>query len=148
MESLIRRMREFAIDLLSSQGIDFELRTPPRGKNVELSLQARRQVCLIFKECIHNAARHSHCTAVVAELIIADGEAALTIDDNGAGLRLEEKPSDRESHEWLGGTGIPNMRRRSQALGGRMQLISKPGEGCCVEIRFPLRRSAFARANS
>ena len=72
MESLIRRMREFAIDLLSSQGIDFELRTPPRGKNVELSLQARRQVFLIFKECIHNAARHSHCTAVVAELMIAD----------------------------------------------------------------------------
>jgi signal transduction histidine kinase len=49
MESLIRRMREFALDLLSSQGIDFELRTPEMGKPAELSLQARRQVFLIFK---------------------------------------------------------------------------------------------------
>jgi signal transduction histidine kinase len=147
MESLIRRMREFAIDLLSSQGIDFELRTPPLGKNVELSLQARRQVFLIFKECIHNAARHSRCTAVVAELKIADREAVLTIEDNGTGLRQEDKTVGARS-ELPGGTGIPNMRRRSQELGGRMQLTSKPGEGCCVEIRFPMRRGPFAGTKS
>jgi ligand-binding sensor domain-containing protein/signal transduction histidine kinase len=143
MDSLIRRMREFAIDLLSSQGIDFELRTPPLGKNVELSLQARRQVFLIFKECIHNAARHSRCSAVVAELKIADREAVLTIEDNGTGLRPEDKTADAKS-ELPGGTGIPNMRRRSQELGGRMELTSRPGEGCSVEIRFPMRRSVFS----
>jgi signal transduction histidine kinase len=133
MESLIRRMREFAIDLLSSQGIDFELRTPPRGKSAELSLQARRQVFLIFKECIHNAARHSRCTAVKAELKIADRAAVLTIEDDGTGLRPEEKPPG-----WTGGTGIANMRRRSQQLGGSMHLTSKPGEGCSVAIHFPM----------
>jgi len=143
MESLIRRMREFAIDLLSSQGVDFELRTPELGRHVELSLQARRQVFLIFKECIHNAARHSRCTAVMAELKIADREAILTIEDNGTGLRSEEK-----SQGWTGGTGISNMRRRSQELGGRMQLTSKPGEGCSIAIHFPMRRSAFAKASS
>jgi signal transduction histidine kinase/streptogramin lyase len=147
MDSLIRRMREFGIDLLSSQGIDFELRTPAAGKNVELSLQARRQVFLIFKECIHNAARHSRCTAVVAELKIADREAVLTIEDNGTGLRQEDKTVGARS-ELPGGTGIPNMRRRSQELGGRMQLTSKPCEGCCVEIRFPMRRGPFAGTKS
>jgi signal transduction histidine kinase len=143
MDSLTRRMREFAIDLLSSQGVDFELRSPPLGKNVDLSLQARRQVFLIFKECIHNAARHSRCTAVVAELKIVDREAVLTIEDNGIGLRAEEKAPGP-----AGGTGISNVRRRSQELGGRIQLTSKPGEGCRVEIRFPMRGSAFAKANS
>jgi signal transduction histidine kinase len=143
MESLIRRMREFAIDLLSSQGIDFELRTPQLGKNAELSLQARRQVFLIFKECIHNAARHSHCTAVVAELKIADRDAVLTIEDNGRGLSPEEKPPRS-----AGGNGISNMRRRSQELGGEMQLTSRPGEGCRITIHFPLHRSTFAKANS
>ena len=130
MESLTRRMREFALDLLSSQGIDFELRTPEMGKPAELSLQARRQVFLIFKECIHNAARHSRCTAVMAELRIADREAVLTVEDNGTGLRPEDKTT--------GGTGISNMRRRSAELGGRMELTSKPGEGCSVAIRFPM----------
>jgi ligand-binding sensor domain-containing protein/two-component sensor histidine kinase len=132
MESLIRRMREFAIDLLSSQGIDFELSTQIEN-NVELSLQARRQVFLIFKECIHNAARHSRCTAVVAELK-ADREVALLVEDNGTGLRPDEKAS-----ALTGGTGIPNMQKRSQELGGRMQFTSNPGAGCRVAIHFPLR---------
>ena len=139
MESLIRRMREFAIDLLSSQGIDFELRTPQLGKNVELSLQARRQVFLIFKESIHNAARHSRCAAVIAELKIADREAVLTIEDNGAGFDPESKIPG-----WNGGTGLSNMRRRSQELDGRMELTSRPGEGCRVAIHFPVGRSTRA----
>ena len=100
------------------------------GKPAELSLQARRQVFLIFKECIHNAARHSHCTAVVAELRIAEREAVLTVEDNGTGLRTEDKIT--------GGTGISNIERRSAELGGRMELTSKPGEGCCFAIRFPM----------
>jgi ligand-binding sensor domain-containing protein/two-component sensor histidine kinase len=132
MESLIRRMREFAIDLLSSQGIDFELHTQIEN-NFELSLQARRQVFLIFKECIHNAARHSRCTAVIAELK-ADREVALLVEDNGTGLRPDEKASALR-----GGTGIPNMQKRSQELGGRMQFTSNPGEGCRIAIHFPLR---------
>jgi len=138
MESLVRRMREFALDLLSSQGIDFELRGPEMRKPAELSLQARRQIFLIFKECIHNAARHSRCSAVVAELKIADREVVLTIEDNGTGLRPEDKTT--------GGTGISNIERRSRELGGRMQLTSKPGEGCCFAIRFPLQHSPLARA--
>jgi signal transduction histidine kinase len=144
MESLIRRMREFAIDLLSSQGIEFDLQAASNpGRNVELSLQARRQVFLIFKECIHNAARHSRCSTVVAELRIADREVVLIIEDNGTGLRPEEKAPG-----WTGGTGIANMRRRAQELGGTMQLTSKPGEGCRVAIHFPLRHSPFAKASS
>jgi ligand-binding sensor domain-containing protein/signal transduction histidine kinase len=140
MESLVRRMREFAIDLLSNHGIGFEMRsTSPLDNKVELSLQARRQVFLIFKECIHNAARHSHCTAVITELKITNREAVLTIKDNGTGLRPEERTP--------GGTGISNMQRRSQQLGGRMDLTSNPGEGCCIAIHFPLRRSRFSKAS-
>ena len=80
MDSLIRRMREFALDVLASQGIEFELRTPQTGEDVQLSLQARRQLFLMFKECIHNAARHSRCTAVMAELKVADREVVLTVE--------------------------------------------------------------------
>ncbi|HEV2687992.1 MAG TPA: two-component regulator propeller domain-containing protein [Bryobacteraceae bacterium] len=141
VDSLIRRMREFALDLLGSQGIDFELRTPPTGENVQLSLQARRQLFLMFKECIHNAARHSGCTAVVAELKVVDREVTLTIEDNGSGLNSTERAPGS-----VGGTGIPNMRRRAESLGGRMQMTSKPGEGCLVSIHLPAHRGALARA--
>jgi len=141
MDSLIRRMREFALDVLASQGIDFELQAPPTGENVHLSLQARRQLFLMFKECINNVARHSGCTAVKAELKVVDREIALTVEDNGSGLNAVDKPPG-----WTGGNGIPGMRRRAESLGGRMQLVLKPGEGCSVAIHLPTRRGAFAKA--
>jgi ligand-binding sensor domain-containing protein/signal transduction histidine kinase len=142
MDSLIRRMREFALDLLANQGVHFELQTPHTGANVNLSLEARRQLFLMFKECIHNVARHSGCTAVKAELKIVDREIALTVVDNGSGLNPVDKPPG-----WTGGNGIPGMRRRAESLGGRMQFVLKPGEGCTVAIHFPVRRSAFTKAS-
>jgi signal transduction histidine kinase len=142
MESLIRRMREFALDLLDSQGIEFELRTPQTGEDVQLSLQARRQLFLMFKECIHNAARHSRCTRVLAELKVVDREVLLTVEDNGVGLSPGEKSPSRN-----GGTGIPSMRRRAESLGGGMDMTSKPGEGCSVAIHVPTRRGAFSKSS-
>jgi len=142
MDSLIRRMREFALDVLASQGIDFELQTPHTGENVHLSLQARRQLFLMFKECIHNVARHSGCTAVKAELKVEEREITLTVEDNGSGFGVVDKPPG-----WSGGNGIPGMRRRAESLGGSMQFVLKPGEGCTVAIHLPARRGAFAKAS-
>jgi ligand-binding sensor domain-containing protein/signal transduction histidine kinase len=141
LDSLIRRMREFALDLLGSQGIEFELRTPLKRESTELSLQARRQLFLIFKECIHNAARHSHGTAVSAELTLTDREVALTVEDNGAGLSTIERAPGVN-----GGNGIPSMRRRAESLGGRLELNSKCGEGCVVSVHLPIRRGVLAKA--
>ena len=68
-----------------------------------------------------------------------DREIALTVEDNGSGLNPVERPPG-----WTGGHGIPGMRRRAESLGGSMQLTSKPGEGCRVAIRLPLRHGVFA----
>jgi signal transduction histidine kinase len=142
LDSLIRRMREFALDVLASEGVEFELRTPQTGEIVQFGLQARRQLFLMFKECIHNASRHSRATKVIVELKLEDREVVLTVKDNGIGLNSAEKAAG-----CTGGTGIPSLHRRAQSLGGRMQLTSKPGDGCCVAIHLPTRHGAFARAS-
>ena len=141
MEPLVRRMREFAIDLLTVQAIDFRLQAPRASDEVELNLHARRQLFLIFKECIHNIARHSHCTLVVAEITKLDRELLLTIQDNGRGLDPGERPP-----AWNGGTGIPSMRKRAESLGGRVEIVSAPGQGCTVSVHLPTRRGALTKA--
>jgi signal transduction histidine kinase len=141
LDSLVRRMREFALDVLASQGIEFELRTPESAETIPLSLQTRRELFLIFKECIHNVSRHSACTAVKAVLRVVDREIELTVEDNGRGLNPAEKPPGS-----TGGNGIPGMRRRAESQGGRMQLTSKPGEGCLVVIQLPRRHGAFSKS--
>ena len=73
---------------------------------------------------------------------VADREIVLSVEDNGVGLSAGEKAPGS-----TGGTGIANMRRRAESLGGRMELTSKPGEGCRVAIRIPTRHGAFAKAS-
>jgi signal transduction histidine kinase len=134
LDSLARRMREFALDVLATQGIDFAFRTPAAGVHLNLSLHARRQIFLMFKECIHNVSRHAGGTAVKAELKVEDREIALTVEDNGRGLSAEGKRTG------IGGNGIPGMRRRAEGLGGVVEIASLPAGGCQVSIRLPLRR--------
>jgi signal transduction histidine kinase len=139
-DSLVRRMREFAIDLLVSQGIGFELRAPQPADNVYLNMEARRQLFLMFKESIHNAARHSGCSRVQARLEVKEREIALAIEDDGSGLNAARKAAGR-----TGGNGIPGMRHRAENLGGSIRFESPPGAGCTVFIRVPLRRNTFSR---
>jgi len=134
MDSLVGRMRDFALDLLSPQGMAFDLRTPPGAEDLQFSLPARRQLLLMFKECIHNAARHSLASAVTAELRLEEREVVLAVEDNGIGANGKES----------GGTGIEGLRRRAASLGGHVEWISRPGEGCRVTIRVPRRRGTLA----
>lgn len=141
LDTLMRRMREFAIDLLQPQAIAFELHEPEAGaQHLRLSLQARRQLLLIFKECIHNAARHARCTTVAAEFSVTAHEVLLRVGDNGRGLNGHGATPRSQ-----GGNGIPSMRRRAESLGGSLDLIANPGGGCTVAVRFPLRHAAFGK---
>src|SRR5580658_7402101 len=140
VDSLFRRMREFAIDLLESQAIGFELRAPEKNQHLQLSLQARRQLLLIFKECIHNAARHSRGTAVLAEFEVSGHEILLRVRDDGRGLGDTGGAPGRN-----GGNGIPSMQRRAETLGGRMEWSASPGGGCTVEAHLPVRHNAFGK---
>ena len=140
VDSLIRRMREFAIDLLESQAIGFELRAPQKSPHLQLSLHARRQVFLIFKECIHNAARHSRCTSVLAEFEVASQEILLRVQDNGRGIADTGGAPGRN-----GGNGILSMKRRAESLGGRMDWTASPGGGCTAEAHLPVKHSAFGK---
>jgi ligand-binding sensor domain-containing protein/signal transduction histidine kinase len=140
MDSLIRRMREFALDLLVSRGIDFRFRTPGPCADIDLSLHARRQLFLIFKECLHNIARHSGCATVTVELKVEHAEIRLTVADDGQGFDPASAPPCSP-----GGTGLIGMRRRTESLRGKMQLESMPGQGCSVSIVFPIRGGVHIR---
>ena len=56
------RMRRFAEDLLDARDIEFTVRSSLDDQNVHLGADLRREVYLIFKECINNLVKHSECT--------------------------------------------------------------------------------------
>ena len=128
---LTHRMRRFASDLFSHNGSHVRLDLPGEDQNPHIGADVRRQVFLVFKESLHNAARHSGCTEVDLKLRLADGWLDLTIADNGRGFDLQHASR---------GHGLASMRRRSEDLGGGLEVDSGPGRGTTVHLRAPLAR--------
>jgi len=131
LPDLVQRMRRFGSDVLSARGIEFDLSAP----DTELAIgpEARRDLLLIFKESIHNAARHSGARHVRAAVAADAREVRLTVDDDGVGLGCD---AGRNGH------GLKTMRARSEKLGGRCEVGAAPGGGTRVDVTVPARARA------
>lgn len=138
LRSVIWRIRQFASDVLESQGIRWTFEPSQEMQNLRLSPEQRRHVFLIFKEAINNAARHAGCRAVRLTIEVAGNECVAAIHDDGCGLGFEPQ-CGRDSGE-PSGNGLPNMRARATALRGTLEVISNPGDGTRLTLRFPLKR--------
>jgi hypothetical protein len=64
MSDLVHRMRRFAVDVFSETDVALALDLPADDADEPLSPEVRRQVFLVFKEALRNAARHAKASAV------------------------------------------------------------------------------------
>jgi signal transduction histidine kinase len=128
---LSHRMRRFANDTLSARNIEFHLDAPNLDRHTRINAETRREVFLIFKEGINNVARHSRCTGADAALRIERGMIIFTLKDDGRGFKTANGSI---------GHGLESMRSRAEKLGGRLEVISKPGQGTAITLRAPLGR--------
>ena len=140
--SIARRLRPAVLDDLGLvDGLewhttDFESRTgivcvfkkgsvPPVGE--VLSIAAYR----VAQEALTNVARHSGATHVEVSLASDNGDLVLSVRDNGVGF----DPDRAAAGEQL---GLAGMKERAYLAGGRLEIISKLGEGAEVYLRLPL----------
>ncbi len=129
---LTRRMRQHAEDVFALRDIELEFNAPSSDADIKLSVGTRRDVLLIFKEAVNNAARHSECTKVVIDFHLESDGLHLQISDNGRGFA-----NGSES----GGQGLRSMSRRATAIGGQLQIDSRPGEGTTVRFELSPREA-------
>jgi signal transduction histidine kinase/ligand-binding sensor domain-containing protein len=134
MSNLVHRMRRFATDVLGGQKIGLRFQSSVTDEDLKVGADVRRQLYLIFKEAIHNIARHSGASRVDVELDGLKDGLALRVTDDGKGLNL---PAGHDGH------GLVNMRRRAAAIGGQVSLESSPGRGTSLTltVRFDRRRA-------
>lgn len=130
---LVRRMRTHAEDVFTFRNIDLTFSAPNAETDLHLSVGVRRDLLLVFKEAVNNAARHSGCTRVEIGLGIEDNRLTLIVADNGRGF---------DSNNGHDGQGLRSMRRRAETLSGRLDLRSEIGGGTTVTFEIPLHRPA------
>ena len=100
--------------------------------NVPPALPHELTLCLfrIVQEALRNAVKHSAARTVLVHLQGDRDGLVLTITDDGKGFDI--------STVWGRGLGLISMRERLDAIGGTLEIRSKPGEGTRVEATVAL----------
>ena len=135
LSDLTHRMRRFAEDLLDAKDIDFTIRSSLEDKDVPLGADLRREVYLIFKECINNVVKHSDCTEAAVVFSINGPWLVVSVTDNGKGF----EPASNGNSQGMGGHGLTSMQRRARALGGSLEIDSRVSRGTSVTLKVPIR---------
>jgi len=127
---LTRRMRRHAEEVFALRDIDLDFSAPTADIDLKLSVGVRRDLLLIFKEAVNNAARHSLCTKIEIEFRCDHSGLRLRIKDDGQGF----DPAVLNSS----GQGLRSMQRRAAALGGALAIQSSAGT--TVDFALPFRK--------
>ncbi|MGP4047672.1 PAS domain-containing sensor histidine kinase [Streptomyces sp. 2A115] len=87
----------------------------------------------VLREALSNVARHAHATAAGVAVHAGD-ELLLDVSDNGRGLGRPTRSS-----------GLTNLRRRAEKLGGTFEVADRPAGGTRLRWRIPLTTEDAAR---
>jgi signal transduction histidine kinase len=83
----------------------------------------------VASEALANVLKHAGAERATVGIGYTNGNLELEVSDDGAGF----DPGAAE------GSGLANMSDRLEALGGRLKLRSRPGEGTRISARLPAR---------
>ena len=114
---------------LSNQNIEITF----NHKDVPADIPEELALCLfrIVQEALHNAIKYSQGRHVTVDLRGGASGLALTITDDGVGFDVNTT--------WRKGLGLISMRERLEAVGGSLEILSRPGEGTRIEAAVPVR---------
>lgn len=127
------RAAGFAAELISARllmdtdGIGFDTDIAPGAlDDGVLPPPVETALAMTLREATTNIQRHAHARGARVELALEWGEAVLRISDDGRGGALTP------------GNGLTGIRERIEALGGRVRVDARKGEGVRIEARVPL----------
>ena len=128
-ENTFAHIKEFASELCEPIDINLQFDFPDMLNPVIITSDIRKNVFLIFKECINNAVKYSNCTIVSTEFSKNEnGQIAMKIKDNGCGF---------DEAIIKHGNGLMNMRERARQINGTLH-ISNALPGTVVELLFTI----------
>ena len=130
LPTLVQRMRGTATQLLGD--LDWTFEGDDAATAGAMTMVARRDLYLIFKEALTNVIRHAEAEKVAVRLELRGNQLRLEIEDDGVGF--EEGRAGE-------GKGIGNMRRRAERVGGALKVASSPGGGTRISLEYPLASS-------
>ena len=129
LEDLVTRIREFGLKLCDAKDIEFKVHISDSFRTSRLNLEQRRNLYLIFKECLNNAIKYSGCDIIQLFITQQGKHLKMVIQDNGRGFTETEIKK---------GNGLNNIYKRAKEINGNATIESGKGRGTRVDVMIKL----------
>ena len=99
------------------------------------------EVNAIVREAVINATQHAHARSIRVSIDYAVRYLKIDVQDDGDGFDTDAAP--RGDH-----FGLVGMRERAARIGGRLDVVSRPGKGSAIRLRIPGRVAYATKART
>ncbi|HRB30530.1 MAG TPA: two-component regulator propeller domain-containing protein [Ferruginibacter sp.] len=128
-ENLFSKMRRYAADILEGKNIAAVIDFPENGQSLQIPMDKRKDVYLMYKEAINNMAKYSEARNAFIKIQFMDHFLEMILSDDGKGF--EEGKTKK-------GNGLHNLETRTKNCNGIYHLVTSPGNGTCITIKIPV----------
>lgn len=125
--TLETKIKNYAAELLDDRKIELVVKIEQKAEESLENIKARRNILLITKEILNNAAKHSRATIIHLQIYIQEKSWILEVFDDGIGI---------EPTTTARGNGLKNIACRTEELKGKLNVDSV--NGTHYIIIFPL----------
>jgi streptogramin lyase/two-component sensor histidine kinase len=130
LDGLINYVCKYAQEFLALADLRYRLDVPSQLPSTPISPELRHNVFLAAKESVNNVVKHAHATSAWLRLQLEPHQFTLEIEDNGRGIVAADEKKGR--------SGLRNMRKRMEDIGGRFEMTAGVEGGTKVRLTAPL----------
>ena len=125
-EKLLEKMKAVGFKLLTTHEIAFVFENElPIVKLPIFTMEQRRNLYLVYKEAIHNIAKHAHATNAQVRIFQQANTLHIRISDDGQGFDCLKNTE---------GNGLKNFQKRAKEGGFEVNVSSGEGIGTIIEM--------------
>jgi signal transduction histidine kinase len=147
LDRFVPYLTHSAEQFLDAAGVSVRFDVPDKVPPLPLAGTVRHDLFLVVREAINNAVKHARAK-VVRLGVRLEGQSCgeqpqlvIAVEDDGQGFPLQTSMPKAQN---AGRSGLANMRRRVEELGGRFVIESRPGAGTRIELAVPLEMDSTA----
>ena len=129
LQKMLAKMKEFSAEILEPKNMNYQFQGEETLNGTILDAAKRKNIFLIFKESINNAAKYSEGSFVDIHFSQIANDLLLTIRDNGKGFDYTKIQN---------GNGLKNMKARALEIKAQLNLEVIEGQGTILKLKLPL----------
>lgn len=137
-EEVLNRMRAFAVSTTECRGIELEFTVHKEAEDLNLNMELRKNLYLIYKESLNNAIKYAKASKMRIAVSVHREQLKMIIQDDGIGFDPQLDFQDRSR---MGGNGVRGMHARAEKIGATLTIESFPSKGTTVSLSVDMNKA-------